>query len=281
MSFLPFVLSFLLILVLGSSLLFNSFRSTSLEKTVILGTRNAKLDLISEQHKSSLRSQEKTGIKKPKEAKQIEKAAKGKAYKDRRNRRNNLHTSKLNLWPLFNEKDMELFNIVYESTIKLIENLYKKEDFYKEGLAKRIVDEMSKKKGEALSELFPEDKELAAVYYKMLKGTNTGYPSLEEYLKIEKTDKPPVIWRYASAPVLEAVFGKETKDRILAQEKAFWEENHFKGFLNQENLRALLRNSHPDLEINKLETVFSFDMKLKKGMARAHVEKKSKVMATR
>ncbi len=49
MSFLPFVLSFLLILVLGSSLLLTSFRSLAIEKKVILGANHAKLLLISKQ----------------------------------------------------------------------------------------------------------------------------------------------------------------------------------------------------------------------------------------
>ncbi len=57
---------------------------------------------------------------------------------------------------------------------------------------------MLEKKKEDFSELFPNGP-LADIYYKMLKGTNTGYPALEEYFKIEKTEKkPPINWAYAS-----------------------------------------------------------------------------------
>jgi hypothetical protein len=285
MNFLPFVLSFLLILVLGGSVMFNSFRSVSIERTIILGVHNAKLDLISDQSKKELdrmKKPTKEGAKKPKTKKA---SPKEKTYPDKRNQRNNLQTSKLNFWPCLNGTDKALSDAIYQSTVRLIENLYKETDFYKtvkrDNLARNIVEEMLKKKGETLADLFPADPELAPIYYKMLKGTNTGYPSLEEYLRIEKTETAqPVIWPYASAVVLTAILGEASTQKILAAEKANWEEDHKKGKLTKENLKALLQNSHPKLEINKLETVFSFQ-NATKGYPRACAEDKTKVMAVR
>lgn len=56
MSFLPFVISFLLILVVGSGLLFQTFKSTAVEKTVILSRNEAHLSLRSEQAKKQFKA---------------------------------------------------------------------------------------------------------------------------------------------------------------------------------------------------------------------------------
>jgi hypothetical protein len=285
MSFLPFVLSFLLLMVIGSSFLFTSFRSTSLEKTVILAHNRAKLGLISKQAESDYKTsktrkseKEKNGPKKPKE-----KNGKVPVYKDKRNKRYGLESSKFNLWPLFKEGSSSIY--LYRSAIRLIQILYQDADFYKNagdpGLAKKILDEMISKKGEDLSQLFPENNELAKMYYKMLRGTNTGFPPLGEYFKIEKSDKAPIQWCYATTPILRAVLGDDATNRILAAEKAAWEENHRKRILPKETLRELLKkHTNPDFDINQLETIFWFEND-NKGAPHTYIEKQIKVMATK
>lgn len=297
MSFLPFVLSFLLILVLGSSMLLTSFRSLLIEKTVILGASSAKLTLISKQAdkdfkkiankkipSESKKESKDTSISASEEKKQKVKD-KPPVYKEKRSKRYGLESSKINLWPLLKGDDNSLSDALYKTTIKLFQILYQDADFYKDArdplLAKNVVDVILKKKGEDFSELFPEGP-LADIYYKMLRGTNTGYPALQEYFKIEKIDKkPPINWAYASIPVLRAVLGEETTKRILAAEKANWEKNHRKRVLTKEELKTLLQ-THPssDFDINRLETVFSFDRR-GKGLPHVYIEEKSKVMATR
>ncbi|HUD02221.1 MAG TPA: hypothetical protein VMR37_07820 [Rhabdochlamydiaceae bacterium] len=212
-----------------------------------------------------------------------EKPEKVPVYKDKRNKRYGLDSSKFNLWPLISKESQSM--VVYKSAIRLIQILYQDADFYKDTrdpeLARKIVDEMISKKGESLSELFPT-KELAGIYYKMLKGTNTGYPSLEEYFKIEKTDNtPPINWSYASTPILLAVLGEDTTNRVLAAEKASWEENHRQRILTEANLKVLLQNhANPDFSITDLNTIFSFNRK-GKGSPHSYVEKQTKVMAIR
>ena len=285
MSFLPFVLSFLLLMVIGSSFLFTSFRSTSLEKTVILAHNRAKLGLISKQAEADYKmSQPKKSDKdknNPKEPK--EKNGKVSTYKDQRNKRCGLESSKFNLWPLLNNKNSSSY--LYDSAIRLIQILYQDADFYKNardpGLAKKILDEMVSKKGEDLSQLFSENQELAKIYYKMLKGTNTGYPPLGEYFKIEKSDKAPIQWCYATTPLLRAVLGDDATNRILAAEKAAWEENHHKRILPKETLRELLKkHTNPDFNINELETIFWFENS-NKGTPHTYIEKQIKVMANK
>lgn len=282
MSFLPFVLSFLLILVLGSSFLFTSFRSTSLEKTLILAQNRAKSTLLSKQadkdYKSSLVTKS-PGPEEPKEKK--EKKNKPLVYKNKREKRSGLDTSKFNLWPLLNDKNASI--ALYKSAIRLIQILYQDADFYKNGrdphLARNILDAMISKKGEDFAQLFPKDEHLAGIYYKMLKGSNTGYPSLEEYFKIEKSNDPPIRYAYATTPILRAVLGDAATNRILEAEKASWEENHRTRVLPEEKLRALLQtHTNPDFDISLLKTFFSFD-KRKKGSPHLYTENKSKVMA--
>jgi hypothetical protein len=283
MSFLPFVLSFLLILVLGSSFLFTSFRSTAIEKTVILAQHRAKLGLISKQaeadYKKSQAKKEKNPDPTPTKGKD-EKAV----YKDKRNKRYGLESSKFNLWPLFQSKNDIEYNTLRKSAIRLIQILYQDADFYKEAndskLAEKILTEMISQKGEDLSQLFPKNM-LSKIYYKMLKGSNTGYPPLGEYFKIEKSDKAPIQWSYATTPTLRAVLGDEATKRILAAEKAAWEENHRTRVLPEETLRELLqKQTNADFDINHLKTIFLFDKK-GKGAPQIYIEKQSKVMATK
>lgn len=287
MSFLPFVLSFLLLLVIGSSFLFTSFRSTSLEKTVILAQNRAKLGLISKQAEADykeIQPNKKDGKlndshSTPREPK--EKKDKIPVYKDKRNKRCGLDSSKFNLWPLLNNKSS---SYLYDSAIRLIQILYQDADFYKNErdpkLAEKILKEMTSQKGEDLFQLFPSAT-LSNIYYKMLKGTNTGYPPLGEYFKIEKSENAPIQWCYATTPILRAVLGDEATNRILAAEKAAWEENHRKRILPKETLRELLlKHTNPDFDINQLETIFWFKND-KKGVPHTYVEKQNKVMATK
>lgn len=289
MSFLPFVLSFLLILVLGSSLLFNSFRSTSLEKTVILAQNRAKLGLISKQAEadykaSQVRKNEKPG-EPPNESKEPkEKKDKIPVYKDKRNKRSGLDSSKFNLWPLFQSKSNIEYNAFLKSAIRLIQILYQDADFYKKAndpkLAEKILLDMISKKSEELSQLLPKDVSYE-IYYKMLKGSNTGYPPLGEYFKIEKSNDPPIQWSYATTPILRAVLGDAAANRVLAAEKAAWEENHRTRILPKETLRELLlKHTNPDFDVSQLEAIFRFG-KNKKGSPHSYVEKQNKVMATR
>lgn len=287
MSFLPFVLSLLIILVLGSSFLFTSYRSTSLEKTVILAQHRAHLTLMSKQAEAEYKMSERkkpTVPDNPQTPATKEKKEKIPVYKDKRSKRYGLESSKVNLWPLLNDKNKTVSSTLYKSAIKLIQILYQDADFYKEAadpkLAQKILDEMIAKKKDDLTGLFPEDEFLAGIYYKMLKGSNTGYPPLGEYFKIEKTDQPPIQWAYASTPVLRALLGDSTTKTILETEKTAWEANHRTKTLPKETLRVLLQKSNSGFDVSQLTTIFLFD-KREKGSPHTYVDGKSKVTASR
>lgn len=280
MSFLPFVLSFLFILVLGSSFLFTSLRSTVIEKTVILAKHRAQLGLITKQAEADYKKGLKN-IKRKNADPTPQRCDKNAVYKDQRNQRDGFNSSKFNLWPLLHGTDMTKFGVFKKSAIRLIQILYQDADFYKDtrdpGLATKIIEAMISQKCDELSQ-FPKDAP-AEIYYKMLKGTNTGYPALGEYFKIEKTGAAPILWAYATTPILRAVLGDEVTKRVLAAEKAAWDEDHHKRVMPKDALQdLLLKHSNPDFDITHLETMFLFE-KLKKGPPLICIENQSKVMA--
>jgi hypothetical protein len=288
MSFLPFVLSFLLILVLGSSLLFTSFRGSAIEKTIILTENKNWLELISKQAKAEYKltvnkdkKEDKPASPHPAPKPQEERGEpnKTKKYKDERNQRLNLTSSKFNLWSLVHNTTVD--KVIYESAIKLVEILYQDTDFYKAardpGLAKRIIDAMLGQKKESLSELYPTDKGLSDIYYKMMKGTNTGYPRFEEYFRLENSSDAPVRFAYATTPVLKAVLGVDAANRILAAEKTAWEANHRMQALSKDTLAELLQKHPPrGFDNSHITTIFSFN-RAEKGIPQAHEDQDSKI----
>jgi hypothetical protein len=80
---------------------------------------------------------------------------------------------------------------------------------------------------------------------------------------------------------LRAVLGDDATNRVLAAEKASWEENHKCRILTEEKLRALLQNhTNPDFDISTLNTIFLFN-RGQKGSLHTYIEGKTKVMATK
>lgn len=276
MNFLPFVLSFLFILMLASSALFHSFRSTTIEKKIIVAQNRARLGLINLEEKRKISKLYKK--EKKKEALlplSLAKKIKNKTSSDIRRLRRGYDVSKLNLSILWTKSDPSLYRLIHESAIRLIHLLYKNADFYRESwdkdLARTILHAMTEQKGDSFLELFPTDPLLAKIYYKMLKGTNTGYPSLEEYFILDPKGGP-THFRYASAELLEALLGDKTAQQIMEAEKS--------GILTQEQLRDLLQqNPSPLLSINDLATLFSFSQK--KGDPHAFLDPETRITAHR
>jgi len=288
MSFLPFVISFLLIIVVGSSLLFQSFRSTAIERTVILSRNQAKLSLKSQQARKAfkaLRGKTKVNSQDPNTQQQTsaKKDPKIKEYIQKRDLRRNEDSSKFNLWPLVYEPDSIASKILYKKAIKLIELLYGQTDFYKTSTkpkpATALIDAILGQKKATFSELFPKDPELSNLFYKMLKGTNTGYPRLEEYFKIEESkDKPPICFSRASTPVLKSILGEKITTQILEQEKKKWDKKPKERVLTKEELSQLVLKHRTEItELLNVEDVFSFT-KPGKSMPKAFMNETNKIM---
>jgi|GEM_PF-1473071 len=287
MVFLPFVVTFLMILVLGGSLLFTSIQNTALEKKIIFSQKSAHLSLMSSQAlaKYNLLKTRAHPIKKPKAKRQT--TLLQKAQTNSRHSRGFFHSSKFNLWPLVQDKHSPLSKILYDKAVRLIEILYQKESFYQKfhdpELAKKILDAMLENKGEkSLVSLFPKDPILKKIYYQMMQGTNTKYPSLREFFKIEECSKnAPIQFHYASTPVLMAILGKTLGQEVLRSEKEKQKtQNRGTTLTKQQMQQLLLKNPSSEFPFDHLEKVFSFSLK-NKGVPELYVDQNLLITATK
>lgn len=291
MNFLPFIFSFLLILVLGNSILFSSFRSCQRLSTILLSQQKAYLELLSVQ--SHLKYQENKKLSKknraPSNYSSVVYSSSNESYnlkptskkispKASRLETNGVSSSKFNLWTLWEQKNLHFYQIVYQKAVALLELLYQDYEFYRDAndphLAKKILDNLlSQPRPKNLGTAFLEPP-LTEIYIKMLKGTASSYSSLEEYFKIEKPltlDQAPIHFRYASIKVLQAVFGENLTTQILNKEKEKWENNHFQHILTEAELKNLIKESNTGFNIEEIRYLFSFTFK-EKGLPQFYTD---------
>jgi hypothetical protein len=256
MNLLPFVLSFLLILIVASSTMQHTFQAIFLEKRSVAGyfraLRNSRSHMESADYMKAAKKQEEDPI--------TEKPPKPKKTPTKRPRSygSEGEQAKFNLSKLFNNPTDPTSQIVYDSAAELIRILYKNASFYEDGMNHKILKALLEKKEGAFSKLFEKDQELSAVFYKMLQGTSSydvrsgkGYPPFLEFFTTNKntTETQPVNFYFASIPVLQAVFGEELTAAVLQEESR-------EGRLTKEKLEPFLlkQNSKTDIQ-----TLFGFN----------------------
>jgi hypothetical protein len=158
-----------------------------------------------------------------------------------------------------------LFKLLYGSTA-IIPN---HQQF---GWEKRLLDAMIAKgksldKIDHLADLFPEDPELAAIYYQMLKGTNQydlnkrkGIPPLEDFIAIHEEKKENSIYfAFASYTLLEALFSNEVAQEIEKIEKQDWAKTGTYHLLGKDDLQAvLLKHPMPQGDLSLIESYLNF-----------------------
>ncbi len=249
MNFLPFVFTFLILLSLLSSFLFSSAFRIARESSFIQAQHQAYLALLSTQAEKSFPKREKKP-KKSGEKRLPKKPASVPVTKSKppRSFHDGCKESKINL-SFANNRDF-----VEKTTIELIKRLYGPCDFYKSSGVKDaaylIVKELMKEKIESLEELKFDNPKLDEVYYKMLIGTNTGYPSLNEYVRFgEKTDHP-IHFHHAPKEVLQAVLGEELAQTVFKKESA--------KVLKREVFEQV---AYPKLSLELINDVFIFSNK--------------------
>ncbi len=250
MNILPLVSAFLLILSIGSAMLFKERVTTLSEERSIRGYRKAvreAFNKVEQTHFEVKRAE-------PKEATE-EKPVKEKVEKEKRilSSSRDLLTypekSKLNISPLFQEPKTEAYKELYEMAARLIFILYQEAPFFKKSalpnLQYQILDAMiakgfEKKEIATLSDLFPEDPLKKALFYKMIKGTQKSYPALGSYITLQKSNKSPLIYFHsATLPVLAAFFGEKTAQQILDKEASVSEKENKTRTLNKAELQTL------------------------------------------
>ncbi|MCH9634241.1 MAG: hypothetical protein S4CHLAM7_09860 [Chlamydiae bacterium] len=137
--------------------------------------------------------------------------------------------------------------------IALFEKLYKNQPFYKDSLAKDLLETLRKlvrtsengskkkvkiEKPEDLASLNLKDPELQAIFYKILKGCEVegkkgGYPSLCKFLIVHNYSTKINLY---SAPyeILSALFNDETANYII-ENKALWKKDPNESLVNHGN----------------------------------------------
>lgn len=124
----------------------------------------------------------------------------------------------------------------------LLEELYKESPFYDRRLITRISDELFPLITEDFewSDLQFKDPIDQEVWYKMLRGD--GCPKFTQYISL--TPNPALIYaRYASTPVLKALFGEEaTKEILIKEQEKYYEEPDKSSKLNEEEFTDILSN---------------------------------------
>ncbi len=166
--------------------------------------------------------------------------------------------AKLNLSPMLDEDTVDVRqHPIYQIAAELIRTLYEKTSLIakdaEKGWENALLDAMIQKgkkikERSHLSELFPDDPKLHAIYYKMLKGTNQydleknkGIAQLADFLSVEPEKKENTIYFcFASVPLLKALFNPKIADAILTEEKNKWEETGKYHFSSKQELQDML-----------------------------------------
>jgi hypothetical protein len=235
--------------------MFSSTVRVAREKEILLSQHHTYLSLLSQQQKVLYNQ------KKPKEKgtpSQKTRKAKKSTYNYRDFQRGAVG-SKLHLFAMIhNPNTTELAAIAS----RLIEILYSFCDFYKEAkrkdIAQTIVHEMIVQKIKRFEDLAIKDTELDKIYYKMLQGTSSSYPPLTEYCHLGKKTEPPIRFRFASTPVMQAALGQALAQTVFDLEKESGENNSRKKVLTKSAFEQIVKN-------DSLTALFTFENS-KKGL---------------
>jgi hypothetical protein len=270
MNILPLIISLLLILGISSMTLLSQRISTEWESISYTGymraernTRNAMARKQYKKLKTSPGESKKSGASDSDHSK----------YVNRREKHPLPELSKLNLAPLIPDSRSVARSLHYETAARLLSSLYQDQLFsqykFSSGLEYRLLDHLisairSQPKETAFTAFFPDDSLLKEIYYKMLKGTNSQYPPLEEYFSIEPEEKKAIRFHFASKNLLDATFGAKITEEILAIEKQKWEDDP-KGrqySLKQGELEALIaKHSSPSINLPAFQELTSYAKK--------------------
>ena len=180
-----------------------------------------------------------------------------------------LDNSKVNLAPLFEYEGEIRLHPLYQSLATFLRLLYQEQLFSKESSSQkieyRLLDALLNKgralKGDVeLTDLMPDDLKLQPLYYKMLKGTNQydqekGFPPLEDYFCVRE-GKVPISFSFASPPLLEALFGKSVKEKILLEEYNKWASAEKYVYFSKEELQSLI--SQDPLRASSFSTIETY-----------------------
>ena len=283
MNFLPFVFTFLILLSLMSSFLFSSAFRIARESKLIQTGHKTYLNLLTKQSQESFTQKKdetaKAGLENKEKRTKKPASPPGADDKPPRSFHDGCEESKINLSFLYEAQNSELQFFLKQTMIRLIELLYGPCDFYKSAGIKDaaflIVKELMKEKIDSLENLKFDNLALDAIYYKMLIGTNTGYPSLHEYVRFGEKTVPPINFRYAPKEVLQAALGDGLAKAVFEKEHNAWQKKKSLKALRRKDFETLAKSTLNEPLIN---AAFRFKNDAKSPL-QIHREKNEKIRA--
>ena len=162
--------------------------------------------------------------------------------------------------------------------MELIEILYGKCDFYVRDAAHEIVKQMIKDKIENLGAVRLKNPKLDEIYYKMLKGTNTGYPALSEYMTLDQ-GSASIFFRYASKTVLRAALGEHCAKSVFDTEKKNWLKDKRKKVITKDELKEIIGKDRSSNLPTELMDVLLNCGNVEKGFSQTYKEGGEKIRA--
>lgn len=136
--------------------------------------------------------------------------------------------AKINLWPLIQE-GREKHPLLYNYTAKLIATFYASHFKSTKQFERTLLDALLSAAKEQKEAIFSLEKldlanpDLQRIYYKMLKGTKqgnqateTGYPSLLDYFKIENSNEKICLF-HAHPNLISIFFGPQVADSLYRE----------------------------------------------------------------
>jgi hypothetical protein len=215
MNILPFVLAILIVLSYGASVSFQSRMASRRNQKAHVGMRSAEMQILRQ-------SEWELYDHLPGEPVKVEKMKHDAPPKEEKKEVINPSCAKLNLFPLIDQGKMAL-PALYETAAKMLRLFYRNTLFENQALEYRLLDAILAAGKRSLNEslslpietLDLKNGDLQALYYTALKGTKKcqlsekGYPSLLDYLKIDRMVAPICLFD-AHPHILTLFFGPKT-----------------------------------------------------------------------
>lgn len=279
MNILPMVLAFITLFCLGVNLIFQDVVSMRAKKESYVSLVKVQRDFQTRvEHKQFVNAKRKarqTAQKQHQNPPKKDKMPSNAKYENPRKRFHVHIAGKLNITPLFESVDAPIKQPLYETAANLIRILYEKTAIYTLGFEYELLDfivEQGQKNSstEAFEDFYQYVPRAKPRIYKALKGTpsyvletNEGYPPISHYFLIARGQKrKPVIFYYASAPLIKALFHEDLSRKIEEKEKLKWEEKKKHNPLKKTELEQLVASNFKDKnQMAKLELLIDFNRK--------------------
>jgi|GEM_PF-4013301 len=266
MTVLPIVFSFLIIITIGSSILFDNQVDSARFSNYL--TQKAEVDQNYQQQINEQRfSKLKTDIGAPEVKSQTPKNIKEKEEFSRQADKSNTprDCARLNLFPLLNIQIVK-DDLRYKLALHFLHTHYSKLSMLKDQKSDKIFEKLlnqiiqagknalTENKLYSLEKLSLQDPFLDKLFFEMLRGSNyynydseQGYPRLYSYLSMDPNENKSICLRHATKEILSTVFNSDIAEDIF-------EDHHIHKELTKKTLNVILEKHQFLLEdsVNKL-----------------------------